>query len=328
MIDFGFRVDVDSIVGSGHIYRCLSLAKVLVNNKKKVIFFISNKEKFLAHTNNFPYLELIGKNEHEKISKIKNMNNISNILVDLPKKNSMYSRYLPHNKTIILDDIGKKTIYSKILINFQIAKQFHRYKINQNETKTYFGKKYIIINDNILFKKQKKINLNKNIKKILISISTVYLKSNIIKQFEKLIKNSEYSFTILLRPGINNTRLFSNIQNIKNTKIIISSKNPRSAYLENDLVITHAGMTTYELAYLGIPSVMIFFNNNQKILADEFEKNGYGLKIGYSKNICNKLPFIIRKLEDLENRTKMSKSGQKLIDGKGIKRIYRLLIND
>ena len=37
--DFGFRIDTGNKVGSGHFFRCLSIAEELIKNKFKVIFF-------------------------------------------------------------------------------------------------------------------------------------------------------------------------------------------------------------------------------------------------------------------------------------------------
>jgi len=41
--DFGIRVDIGGDIGSGHFFRCFSIAKKLIDNGFKIIFIVNNK---------------------------------------------------------------------------------------------------------------------------------------------------------------------------------------------------------------------------------------------------------------------------------------------
>ena len=45
--DFGIRVDMGGVIGSGHIYRSSALADELIKNGKSVVFIVKNKKKIL-----------------------------------------------------------------------------------------------------------------------------------------------------------------------------------------------------------------------------------------------------------------------------------------
>ena len=326
--DYGFRFDVGEKIGSGHFYRCIALTKELLKKRKKVLFFVSNKKALMDHLDfNIPYVILNEKTERGKIQQLMKYSCfISYFIIDLSHSVSLYSKFLPHEKTIIIDDTGNKKIFSKILINFQLTKQFHKYEFNKNITKIYKGKKFVIIRNSIFGKKQKTRINNQKLKNILISISSAYMDEKIIKQFEYVIKQSNYDFTILLRPSLKISKHIQSLTKNKNVKIITKTSNPRNLFLKNDLVISHPGITIYELAYVGIPCIMIDFSQKQKILSNEFLNRGFGLKLGYSKKIGKKLLLMINSLEDVKIRNKMSVKGQKIVDGEGVNRIVKLLL--
>ena len=47
--DFGFRFNIGNEVGSGHFFRCLSIAEKLIENKLNVIFIVNDEEQILHH---------------------------------------------------------------------------------------------------------------------------------------------------------------------------------------------------------------------------------------------------------------------------------------
>ena len=67
--DFGFRVDVGNDIGSGHFFRCLSIAEKLIEKNFKVIFLVNNLQETESHLNgkNFPYQILESNSEQRKI---------------------------------------------------------------------------------------------------------------------------------------------------------------------------------------------------------------------------------------------------------------------
>jgi len=326
--DYGFRFDLGEQIGSGHFYRCLALADELIKKKKKVVFFVSDINALTEHMNlHIPYIVLNGKTEKRKIYQMmKYSNSISHFVIDLPHSVSLYSQLLPSEQTIILDDTGKKNIFSKLLINFQLPKEFHKYFYNRKTTKLLKGRNFVILRKEISGKKQPTRKNNIKLKKILISISSKYFNKKIMKQFEYLIKHSNYDFTLLLRPSLKISKNFQNLSQNNNVKIIKKISNPKQLYRSHDLIISHPGMTIYELAYIGIPCIMLHFNKQQKILASEFARIGFGLALEYSTKFATKLLLLINNLEDLKLRNKMTTKGQTLIDGRGLDRIITIFL--
>jgi len=326
--DYGFRFDVGNEIGSGHFYRCIALTKELLKKRKTVIFFVSDENALIEHLDfKIPYIVFNEKTEKKKIQQLMKYSHfISHFIIDLPHSVSLYSKFLPYEKTTIIDDVGNKRIFSKNLINFQLTKQFHKYEFDRKFTKIYKGKKFVMIRNNVFGEKQETRKNNQKLKNVLISISSAYTNKKIINQFEYIIKQSNHNFTILLRPSLKIPKYIQNLTRYKNIKIVTKKSNPKNLFLKNDLVITHPGITIYELAYVGTPCIMIDFNKKQAMLANEFVAKGFGLRLKYTQKFGKKLFLMINSLGDMKIRKKMSVKGQRIVDGKGISRIVKLLL--
>ena len=93
--------------------------------------------------------------------------------------------------------------------------------------------------------------------------------------------------------------------------------------LWSDLAITGGGLTKYETAVTGTPSVIISQVAHQAELAKEFEREGTALHLGLGSKVGEEdiAQAVERLLRDDALRAEMSKRGKRLVDGKGIERI-------
>ena len=97
--------------------------------------------------------------------------------------------------------------------------------------------------------------------------------------------------------------------------------------LKHDLAITAGGMTLLELSKTGIPSIVVCGEKLEEETAILMEKKGFGINLGFSKNISqdnliNKTQLLI---DNYSLRKKMNNIGPKLIDGKGSSRVSKLI---
>jgi spore coat polysaccharide biosynthesis predicted glycosyltransferase SpsG len=96
-----------------------------------------------------------------------------------------------------------------------------------------------------------------------------------------------------------------------------------------DVAISGAGGTVWELAYLGLPAIVIALSQDQRQIARGLAKNDVAVSLGWHANlsddrIVNALQSL---LADRERRQTMSELGQKLVDGRGAERVVTFLQN-
>ena len=96
-----------------------------------------------------------------------------------------------------------------------------------------------------------------------------------------------------------------------------------------DIAFTAFGITLFELAYMGVPSVVIANYREDKEDLEAYDKLGIGIPLGFHEevneiDIRNAVESFLHKRELLNE---MSKTGRTLVDGKGAERIVRAIEN-
>jgi spore coat polysaccharide biosynthesis predicted glycosyltransferase SpsG len=94
-----------------------------------------------------------------------------------------------------------------------------------------------------------------------------------------------------------------------------------------DVAIAAGGSTTWELAFMGLPSLLIVLAENQKAICQKLGKMGITLSLGeYRQQSLNNLTRSIwGLLPALEQRQQMSKKGRTLVDSLGSQRVVQLM---
>jgi RimJ/RimL family protein N-acetyltransferase len=89
------------------------------------------------------------------------------------------------------------------------------------------------------------------------------------------------------------------------------------------MAISSAGTTTWELLFLGIPSLFLILADNQSPIGKQIQSQKAGKTLGWAKDIpTRRLADSITELaNDLELRTEMVASARQMVDGLGVHRV-------
>jgi len=313
--------DGNNKIGMGHVYRALNLSSVLKKNGHKIIFL--TKEPFtkraVSKTNECKLIQKLSNNRIQKFLKKKSPDIIIIDKLNETKKNLItFKKFCP---IIGIDYTGKH----KELFDCGINILYPKSGISK---KSFSSLDYAIFNEK--FKQIKKKKIRKEIRSILIlqgGADTYCFTPKIIKAVYGLENN--FKISVILGPSFNCwSRLNHALKKMgKPVKIYHNVKNMPFLMRKYDLAITAAGNTLLELAYLGIPSVIICAERFEIETAKLLESKGFGIHIGFGKDITSsKIRYQLMKLvKDYSLRKKMNRMGPKLIDGKGSSRILKIL---
>ncbi|WP_299290880.1 glycosyltransferase [Nitrosopumilus sp.] len=318
--NFIFVVDGNNKIGLGHVYRSTNLADQLIKNKHKVHFLTTEKisKTIISRKHKCTLLSKI--NNLKSISILKSFNPDLIIIDKLNEKKINLKFFKKFAKVASIDYVGK---------NYELIDYGINYLYPSSKVKNSFsGFEYVILNK----KFTSKIKIKKNVTSILVlqGGSDTYC---FIPKILSALNNLDNKFKISIVLGAS-FQCWSKLNKIlsesnKNIKILKDISNMPVIMKKHDLAITAGGNTLMELAYLGIPSIIVCGEKFENETAKLMEKKHFGKNLGFGNDVS--LKQIEKSVRDLmlnyDLRLKMNYFGKRVVDGKGSKRIVTLLEN-
>jgi UDP-2,4-diacetamido-2,4,6-trideoxy-beta-L-altropyranose hydrolase len=114
------------------------------------------------------------------------------------------------------------------------------------------------------------------------------------------------------------------------TQVIQNASNMPELMAEADLAIAAGGTTCWELAFMGLPAVLVVLADNQKDIARHTAAQGLTVNLGWhSKLTPAQLSGQVGSLlADPKQRAAMSKRGQQAVDGYGADRVVDAMMGE
>jgi len=328
-----FRVDATKKIGIGHLMRCIALSEEL-NKRGHRCYFISHilgknlKEKVIKRNNFLVEIKKINDLELDLkyLLKFSDEHNIDWVITDHYEINSNYLKKIKKNgfNLLSIDDTAQTYYYSDIVVNQNAGADKLDIK-GEDYTTFLLGPKYVMLRDELLKREEKKIK--KDVGNLLITIGGTD-KDNYTLKILKQIKDVKIKKIVII--GALNPHYLEIKDYIKNTtdvEVVISPNNMFDLYKKAYIAISAGGTTCYELAYFGIPNIIITVADNQLNIAKELDKKNVSMYLGKKEEISSKKlkENVLKLINNTSLRKQMAKNGMKLVDGNGKKRIIEVM---
>jgi spore coat polysaccharide biosynthesis predicted glycosyltransferase SpsG len=110
-------------------------------------------------------------------------------------------------------------------------------------------------------------------------------------------------------------------------RLLHNVKNMPDLMAWTDLAISAGGSTTWELAFMGVPALILTIADNHEGIGEDLEHSGAALDLGWYHmlDVEDFKVAVSNILFDREKRAKMSENGKRLVDGNGVNRLYSFL---
>jgi len=313
-----FVVTGNSKVGLGHVYNTLLLANDILNHK---ITFLVDSDSKMAYdkisSKNYPVFIQKNKNILEDIQKLKP----DLVINDRLDTNENYIDKLKDLgfKVVNFEDLGSGAKKADLVINAI-------YPEKQILPNHYFGHDYFILRDEFIYAEEKQ-NID-DVKNILITFGGVdpnnYTKKTIETIYDYCCLN-DINITVIAGFGY---REYNSLNKFKNIKIKQNVTNISEYMYKSDLIFTSAGRTTYEIASIGTPAIVLA--QNERELTHFFASSKFGfLNLGLGFNISNEIlmKHFLKLVNSKESRVHMNKLIKKINLKNGRKRVIKLIQN-
>ncbi len=338
---FLFRTDASSEIGIGHFMRSLAMAQAFMDLGHEITFLCLSLPLHLrsllkAEDISFISPEHIAVGSHldaQLTAQYADWLEADWIIADGYQFDASYQNIIKTqgHRLMLLDDYGHSAYYfADILLNTGLGASQSLYKNREPSTLLLLGPEYMPIRREFLIGRHtKKIRpLGKNLLVTMGGSDPTNMTAKILKSLAQF--NIPYHIRVIIGPAYSNIKeLLEFIQGTQGITLFYNVKNMLPYMLWADLAISAGGGTLAEMAYIGLPSLIIKTAANQRFCHLYDERYGASLFLGNADEITeNTIGLKVTQLmNDFGLRRQMSLNGQKLIDGLGAKRLLNRLIS-
>ena len=332
-----FRADANRFIGTGHVMRCLALAKEFLYRDMEVCFITADREgDVLLDQNDVRHFCLDTDWKHMEAELPVLLEQIfpfdeKILIVDSYQVTSGYLKKLREVcRLAYFDDMDVQCWPVDVLINYNIFAPAMDYS-SYSGTELLLGTSYVPLRRE--FRDCPK-RTGETVKNVLISAGgadperITWKLMNCFAASEKW-RNIEFHYIVgALNPEISAIRALS--EKLENSFLHINEKHMADLMIKCDLAVAAAGSTLYELCACGVPTVCYTLADNQTVAGETFASQGIMLNAGDCRIGSGFILRVERLLASLADdpalRKKMSGKMQRLADGLGTSRLADALL--
>jgi CMP-N-acetylneuraminic acid synthetase/spore coat polysaccharide biosynthesis predicted glycosyltransferase SpsG len=311
-----FVVAGNSNIGLGHVYNTLLIANDILNHR---ITFLVDKKSTLAYekiaSRNYP-VEIQKKNDIIEDIKALEPDIVVNDCLDTSFDYTQQLKTLNY-KVVNFEDLGTGTKNSDLVVNAIYPEK----EIIPNH---YYGHDYFVLRDEFIYCPNK--TDFSSVKEVLITFGGVDPNNYTKKTVESIYtycKDNSIRITVIAGFGYEQYKTLEEYSNIAIEKNVVDI----SKYmLRADLIFTSAGRTTYEIASIGTPAIVLA--QNEREMTHFFASTEFGfLNLGLGYQVSNETLFqnFITLVKSQETRKYMNQLMKKVNLLEGRKKVVKLI---
>jgi UDP-2,4-diacetamido-2,4,6-trideoxy-beta-L-altropyranose hydrolase len=316
-------------IGFGHITRCVALGEAFEEKGIMPEFLVNGDEAVEDLLKDKKYLIFNWIKEKDKLFKIIKAADI--IIIDSYLAGKvLYDKIskMVNGRLVMIDDYNRIAYPKGIVVNPSIYGEDLDYPKKE-------GVVYLSGNDYTILRKEFWANSNKRIRESIESIMVTFGGNDTRNMTLRILQYLNKSYPqltkkVIIGKGFKNIKEIKKLQNSRTELIYYpNAKEMKQEMLKADIAISAGGQTLYELARIGVPTIAIAVVDNQLNNIKEWQRVGFIEYAGRWEE-ARSLDTLAKKIDllmDRHRRQKKSKTGKQKVDGKGAKRIYRLVVN-
>ncbi len=354
-----FRADASTVIGTGHVMRCLALAESLRDLGARCIFICRKHE---GHR-----IELIRQHGHQVIAlspiqtrrptqekdiyadwlgvdweidahetkQALSEQQIDWLIIDHYSLDRKWEKILriPIRKIMVIDDLANRFHDCDLLLDQNLGRTEKDYDglIKANAT-ALIGPKYALLRQE--FVRWRDHSLARRLKPMLRSILVNMGGVDKDNQTEKVLEAlktcrlpTEAHITVVMgqnAPWVERVKAAAADMPAP-TRVLSGVSNMAEIMASSDIAIGAAGSTSWERCCLGLPTVQLVLAENQKFIANSISMAGCAITVNI-QDLSTKLPNLSFFRGDFSELKNMSFSASNVTDGRGAAVVANLML--
>jgi UDP-2,4-diacetamido-2,4,6-trideoxy-beta-L-altropyranose hydrolase len=334
-----FRVDASVAMGTGHVMRCLALAQVWQDAGGDVVFAMARSTPAVEERLRLEGVEIVhlktsaSAQDAAPVADLARARQASWVVVDGYDFDAEYQRHFKNSglKVLFVDDNGHAAHYfADIVLNQNAHASEDLYASRETYTRLLLGPSYAMLRREFRPWRHWEREIAPIGHKVLVMMGGSdpnnitgrvinALRLATVERLETTVvvggSNSQAEF---LTKAADQPGAFRFVRNVSNMPELMAWA---------DVAVSAAGTTAWELAFMGLPSLLLVVAEHQSPVAEALAMNAAGINLGDSSDMEDQDIAAIAGdlLRNATKRKQMSENGTRLVDGVGARRVTEAL---
>lgn len=341
------RADASSQIGSGHVMRCLALGQAWRAEGRRVQFLTHCETESLGHRLVSYGFEVIPVDRQHPdpadldltLSHLQQLTDREAerpwLILDGYHFDSAYQQAvrLASYRLLVIDDTAHLPEYhADVLLNQNIHAPGLAYRSGP-DTRLLLGTRYVLLRQEFLRWSGFRRETPEVAHKILVTLGGGDQKNIALRVIQALQRLETDGLEAVIVIGGSNVHADNLQETIYRSpgklrfRLVQDAANMPELMAWADVAISAGGSTCWELAFMGVPSVVIVLSDNQLGVAQGLEWAGIAVNLGWFSDVGERqiLTALTGLLGESERRRRVSAAGRMLVDGAGASRVIHEL---
>jgi UDP-2,4-diacetamido-2,4,6-trideoxy-beta-L-altropyranose hydrolase len=327
------RADASARIGTGHVMRCLALAQAWRRSGGSAIFAsaeITDALESRLGEDGFQSVRLSVTpgtiEDAAKTTDLAKSQNASWVVADSYKLGVEYQRAIKSYglRLLFLDDYGHAGEYvADLVLNQNLTADTALYARRATYTRLLLGTRYALLREEFLRWRDWQREVPAVARKVLVTLGGSDPDNVTIKVIQALKQFSEIETKVVI--GGSNPHLEQLKSEVGSQKseieLVVEATNMPELMAWADVAIAAGGTTSWELAFMGLPNLVLVLAENQRGITVALDAANAARQTTIERLAAALEDF----LRNCELRRVLSRQGRQLVDGYGVSRVATCL---
>ena len=330
------RADASAEIGTGHVMRCLALAQAWQAEGGSVCFVgrltpaLTERFESEGVTVQSPGAEPGTPEEAAETARRAEEKGASWVVVDGYHFGGQYQRRLREEgwRVLFIDDYGHADRYeADLVLNQNIDAEPALYRNTAKDTELLLGPRFALLRKEFWPWRESRRTPQPEANRVLVTLGGAdpdNCTEMVVRALGRLDREN-LSCTVVI--GGSNPNESSITATAERTDVSVDLRSDvddmASLMAEHDVAVSAGGSTCWELAFMGIPNVILVLADNQRGIAEGLDEAGTAINLGWHESVeaAAIRDHVESLLTDEKRRLRMARAAQTLVDGKGADRV-------
>jgi UDP-2,4-diacetamido-2,4,6-trideoxy-beta-L-altropyranose hydrolase len=260
--------------------------------------------------------------------------NASWLIVDGYRFGSDYQKLIKDSglRLMFMDDNGHcDHYYADIVLNQNLHADESMYSCRGAYTKLLLGTKYVLLRREFLQYRDWKREIQEVARKVLVTLGGGDPDNVTLEVINALRRADIDDLEAIVVVGADNPH-YEELEEVASDCAFRIEFRRNVTYMPElmawaDIAVSAAGTTSWELAFMGLPSILLISADNQLMIAEVLADEGAAVNVGLQEGISvdGIAAALVRLSKSRSRRSALSGHGRRLVDGEGPARLCDIL---